>query len=633
MDRYSSRVPKILLQSPAVDFIDNRLQKYHPAFVNPQSQYSPVANSYVSVDTLTTMQGHYSSTASVGCPGGPFVPRPTTADDVNSMDFWDDIFNDAMSQFENEFPRGITTSATSTPKDKGTNKQKNVQDYGIRKKTSWDEVYAQLDASQNQYVSEEGLKNFPRKVYRAFGRHSHAIKQAVNLVPDELAKPVTEAVKIVLEAFEIASEAREEVIQGFSDLHQPLSRIETLTAIFMLDENIRKASINLIVAVFNAIELAIGFFTKRTVIRGMAAIIQNKQYASELRNSLSNIQSCSKTLMEEADLSNMYGSKQAMENIYQLSTDVLNLIKPLLDDYSAKKADYIERMALALYKENQQLRSRAPSPGPNSGYPISKDTLLRCLGIPDLADTDMLHITERKWQLKTTERSRAEQIVNNHKFKGWIASQTSASLLVHGNFEMRNQNVSALSLLCCTLIEAFRTQARFISLVFFCGSHHDDDDPFASCTAMIKSLVAQLLSQHEFNLRDLPYQQNRIQEGNFQELCCLFVYLVRQLPRSATLFCLIDGIVYYEREEFLDGMHLAFNYFSQMIADPGIEATFKLLATSPTRTTDLRQYFPDDWILSMSSLQTSNLGPSEMRVWRKLGDMEGEYSREDERLP
>ncbi|KAF3768064.1 hypothetical protein M406DRAFT_224869, partial [Cryphonectria parasitica EP155] len=92
---------------------------------------------------------------------------------------------------------------------------------------------------------------------------------------------------------------------------------------------------------------------------------------------------------------------------------------------------------------------------------------------------------------------------------------------------------------------------------FFCGLHVDAiTDRYTGGFAMIRSFICQLLCQFDFGekLSASVVTRELVQHGDINELCRLFEWLVHLLPSYVVLVCLIDGILYYERPEFLGSM-------------------------------------------------------------------------------
>lgn len=263
------------------------------------------------------------------------------------------------------------------------------------------------------------------------------------------------------------------------------------------------------------------------------------------------------------------------------------------------------------------------SPAPVAQY-ISPQQILDWINIPDLASQDLEYLAARERTLVSEDgRARAEQLIRTRQMREWMSAPASSQLLVHGNYD-RRAYISGLSLFCASLAGSLAEKApRFFRILFFCGLHVDPPviNGHSGGHAMIASLICQLLCQYDFSgqLQQYEISQDRIRQGDVESLCALFERLVRHLPGDVVLFCLIDGIMYYEREEFRDDMERVLRTILQVSADHTTSATFKVLITSPTKTTEVREPFPEDLILSMDAMPQAGAAASGRRLKRELG--------------
>lgn len=207
--------------------------------------------------------------------------------------------------------------------------------------------------------------------------------------------------------------------------------------------------------------------------------------------------------------------------------------------------------------------------------------------------------------------------------------------MIHGVFR-GSRTVSPLSLLTATLTETVRPDhIHFVSLVFFGGRHTDrDEDVFSGGKALIQSLISQLLQQQpHMSISPSPWELNmeRVRQGDLQQLCQLLSLLIHRLPGEVTLLCLIDGMVYYERDDFIDETQYVLQELTRLVGDPTIQANVKLLVTSPWRTEMARQLFLEDHeILHMEGMTLMELTPSASRViHRHISHTESDQSSRD----
>lgn len=253
-------------------------------------------------------------------------------------------------------------------------------------------------------------------------------------------------------------------------------------------------------------------------------------------------------------------------------------------------------------------------------YPTwTAQTLVQLLSVTNISDSDLQEVKELGSTISQRDKRKADQVLQMNIFTHWMRSLKPAKLLIHGVFR-GSRTVSPLSLLTATLIETVRTdQINFVSLVFFGGSHPDrDEDAFSGGKALIQSLISQLLQQQphmSISPSPLELKLDRVRQGDLQQLCQLLNLLVHSLPGEVTLMCLIDGMVYYERDEFIDETHYVLTELTRLVGDPTIQANVKLLITSPWRTEMTRQFFLEDHeILHMEGMTSMELTPSASRV-------------------
>lgn len=175
----SSLPPTILSQPPEVDFIDNRLQQYHPAFAPTGVIYSPEEKQYVANLPTTAVQDDVLVDNSLRA-----SPRPAPSP-VDKMQFWALIFPLAMESFQAQYP--------AEPKGRA------VSDYSIRNATSWQQVEALLIRAREAYENTAGVGGNLKKGMRKIVDNAPKLGGAVALVPDmETTTPVVSVLKVLL---------------------------------------------------------------------------------------------------------------------------------------------------------------------------------------------------------------------------------------------------------------------------------------------------------------------------------------------------------------------------------------------------------------------------------------------------
>lgn len=242
----------------------------------------------------------------------------------------------------------------------------------------------------------------------------------------------------------------------------------------------------------------------------------------------------------------------------------------------------------------------------------------------DMDLSDLNFVYDKKNQLPTRERARAEQIVNTTYFRDWVTSPSSAKLMIYWDQCRHVANVSSLTVFCATMTKALRARSgQFLAVLWFCGRHHDRTDVQSEASlgprAMLKSLIDQLLRQHTFDLHSLSRFVNvaSLQSGNIDGLLWLLEFLRLQMPETLTLFFIIDGVVLFERPEFLDETSKILARLVRIAEDPRVKSPVKVLFASTPRT-DVITFEEESSTLSVDSIPLAELVPSEERLVREI---------------
>lgn len=633
-------IPRVNLQPPAVDFIDNHIDKYHPAFGNPPSRYDAKLNKYIIYQAIDVAQPPASAMilSELGADAPvpveyEFVPRPL-AQPTAALRFWDDLFPIAMAQFEKTHPA----------------EPEAVAKYRIRDRKAWAEVYDQLETAKSQYYQTKGFKGGFRKIYRKTGDHVQPIIGVTKALPDiDMVTPVLGVVQLLLEAAKHAAQVRQAMSGAFDDIETMFSQVELFLKIYPGDQNIKKASVTLIAVTFRAVECVIGFFVKSTFKRFMSATFNLEEYQQKITQSLEAVKTQSQALITEADNSDKYSSSKTLPTLLQESrqseqrivqtvhnerTLVLNLFQELQENLARNQVAHNSAVFnMVQYHLSRIMTPTPPSDSPpssassmpalqsTSGTLVTSGQLLGLINIPNLSAIDMQTIKERQNDLiPKKQRAKAEHILNTPQFRHWLPSAASSQLLIHGDFTPPRP-LSGTTHFCAILINYLAEHPQHISLNFFCGQHTESLEPSTGGRAMIQTFLCQLLSQYNFG-PEYPVDQNLelIRAGDIGELCRLFESLFRRVDPGMCVFCIVDGILFYERSEFMQDAGVVVSMLLRLSAERqrGDVPVSKVLIASPTSTILTRQLFAEEQILSMAAMSEHSEDPSRMRLERRL---------------
>ncbi|KAJ0104475.1 hypothetical protein J7T55_010941 [Diaporthe amygdali] len=715
----SNLIPRTERPPMSVQFIDNDLADLHAALRNPLSTFDSLSGRYVELSLsaeLARMETIMSPSTDEIIGGGSdstqiqeFVPT------VTPMAFWERIFQVSLERFNSLWP------------DEPHDRVKSGWNYSIRKSSTWEDVYAQLQKAREFYDGDtKGLWGRYAKSYtkkrRWFIDHTTPIaRQGVKFVPQiDYATPVVAAVQVLVDAFETTSRVRGTMTAGLDrdDLEKKFSGIEVFLATFPKDLAIKEASVQLIAATLKAIEDVIGFFLESNAKKAMSATLRGKDYQKKPLESIEQIRIRSEELLQAAQKSHIAETKQMLDVVLKEKLDkrecsdafLRNTLMDFLNEAQEQKrreldekereleekrklTENITHLKGSLFRLTEQverLKGTTPTPspaplftspttfsltmpvspmnlsGPNPPtsfphgsqgimYPpnvpwaasprhsddqqplpfaansqrnipirfdiVALELLLRNFELIDEVDLNAI-LEDEEQSIAFREKRKADLVVSTKQFHDWMVSNKSSELLIHGEFRRSrsaSEPVSALSVFCATLTQTFRKSGHEqIALVFFCGCHTERDDQHRGPAVMICSFIAQLAKSWPFDVTTLQnnqlnvYSQEEVErmvkDENLPKLCDLFRFLVILLPDSATLICIIDGILHYETDELEEGLLKVLGFLLNLARNGDTDATVKVLASSPTTTDLVQTRFKDDDSCFISLTEIRDLG-------------------------
>ncbi|XDG02435.1 hypothetical protein ABKA04_002050 [Annulohypoxylon sp. FPYF3050] len=533
------------------------------------------------------------------------------------MKFWDNVFPAAMRKLEQEFDE---------PKDR------HDSGYSIRGLDNWDQVYQKLEDCFKKYVDETGITKKVKKGWREFSDRIGPLQEAWKLVPDiDYLTPVRGTLEFIMDAIRRASETRRQVLHGLDNLSSRFKDIELYLALFPMDGNVLATGTALVLSAFVAVEKLIGFYLKprggdyeKDVIGSLDDITrksealcseaekadmqqstnnwkQAKQRHEELINLQATVINSQRELLQKQDL-HADNLTKAYQVIQAIPNEVYNLIREYEKNREQKWQDVISRQVSEMNDTVQ--RALTPQPIPSNRCHITLDDIWEIFRPFYFEDLDIQRVLHRQEEIPARERAMTESLVTNPQFRQWMVSPMSKELIIQGNL-LSDRHISSQSMFCSTLLQALRGNSRFISLFYLCGLHSDYGDPHSGPRGMMMSFIAQLVLQWDFNTTGIHQAieflwDEYCEEPDINDLCILASWLVVQLPADITVFCIMDGVNAYEKEGYLPDLVCGLSCILDWTIDPRVNATVKVLVTSPCRSLEVQQGFHDDAILVMA---------------------------------
>ena len=219
----------------------------------------------------------------------------------------------------------------------------------------------------------------------------------------------------------------------------------------------------------------------------------------------------------------------------------------------------------------------------------------------DMPISDTTACVNGYYTMDQAAKGRASWVVQSEMVRQWLGSAWSGCLLVQGNSDGSSAK-SPLSLLCAKAIGIFSARQSVFVLRYFCGLHTRISKPRDNATGMMNNLLGQLILQSEKSGVDLhfadfgPEDLRGAREDHLPSLLTMFRKCILRIPYANTIYCIIDGISFYEtsqrRESTLDVLHNLRRTITK-----ANDVNFKLLITAPGRSQSIHRLFGHDEIL------------------------------------
>jgi hypothetical protein len=223
--------------------------------------------------------------------------------------------------------------------------------------------------------------------------------------------------------------------------------------------------------------------------------------------------------------------------------------------------------------------------------------LIELLQAQDVHRIDVEAVKDSSDALSTAHRSLVSQLLGNEKFNRWARAVGSRRLLIEDDEWADPEAGSPLSWFSSILVKTVLSRVDFIPVVFFCGQHTESDDIYTGVQPLMRSLLTQLAEQkiHKFGATlDHPMPGFHEQGLTLPDLLRIFHLIARQLPPSAVLVCILDGVNHYENARHEGDLLYVLEFLTGLTEDSSIPPAVKVLATSATKTVCVHKLFQNE---------------------------------------
>lgn len=231
--------------------------------------------------------------------------------------------------------------------------------------------------------------------------------------------------------------------------------------------------------------------------------------------------------------------------------------------------------------------------------------MLDILAAPfEVATRDLDIVVQEGLHFGPAQQGQTQWLLKKDRFRQWLSANCSDLLLVHGNLTDTSNSgvrISSLSVVSATIATAIAQQANgdAIALYYFCGLRMSSNDDLGGPQGLLRCFTSRLLvglkAKYDIaaslNLLDGSYLE-ALQRRDIGCLCTVFRSILVQVPSYATVYCILDGIAWYEKAEMLQDLFSVLQSLYGMVEGASQGSLLKVLLTSPFRSRRIASDMP-----------------------------------------
>ena len=210
--------------------------------------------------------------------------------------------------------------------------------------------------------------------------------------------------------------------------------------------------------------------------------------------------------------------------------------------------------------------------------------------------------------LNTAQAQRAAWLMQNSMFQQCFSTNESNMLIVDG-MELSTDTfaTSPMTFLVALLTQSLESLPDAVPITFFCRFRAKPGDELEGAQGMMRSLVSQLLLQNwdfDCGFIDEDFLEH-IYNYEISRLCGLFRNLLTSAPDITTVFCIIDGISWFENASRRDDICMVMKNLVDLVDElrqesyVGTSVNLKILVTSPIASRSASEWCNSDFHLVM----------------------------------
>ncbi|EQB45086.1 hypothetical protein CGLO_16092 [Colletotrichum gloeosporioides Cg-14] len=413
-----------------------------------------------------------------------------------------------------------------------------------------------LEAKQRAKIKLRERNPCTRRLHdalAAFKRQSKNVELFLSVLPSgsEYGSLICGALSVVFSAIDKHEILKENVCQAVEEIQEAMGNQEYVAQIYREDPEIHRRMANVCASIFKILGYILRFVGQTKLKKLTQAIMRPATHGDELSGLLSQLRMMNKYLVDRAE--------KLLHRALRNSQEASSKTAALQLEHNLRVSDVLGQVHNAIATFQNDLKAWAVN---GQGKPYIQqipanfdiDKLLEDMNYQgSLVDDDCSNIT-CGYHLSRREEEVIQQLTIDIRVEAFVKVKRSAALLILGGNNCRDLPLSAISYFNANIFGSLSSLARqersICVLAYFCGQHKDDGEPFSSPMDLITTLILQLLSQTGNNIDPETLLQFRIMDTLYEQklasVCKLLAKLLDALSKDTLVFCLIDGVSFFE---------------------------------------------------------------------------------------
>ncbi|PGH23027.1 hypothetical protein AJ80_02942 [Polytolypa hystricis UAMH7299] len=496
------------------------------------------------------------------------------------------------------------------------------------KNCSWNDVFHQMDDANVQYAKKaEGFKGFAVKFWRSMGKRADDAAPWLEFIPSEVGGGI---LKSGLALAKKSYDKKEKIFSAMEDIPFVIMRAQVMRRRFPRHEDLKTACSKGYETILEATADLISYLLPEKEVKKVLFFFNRRASTGKIDGTLAkvkaeaeNLRRFTEDIWEEMLVlmnDNVAHIKKRGDEMYTMADEHLELGKKTnagvtelkasfkeladasvgmlasaADRAAADKMNIMNYIMPFLEERLRQMEERIlqggqyPSREPKSQALITPEILIEFLEVsPQQPFDDLNFVLRQSRGFSAISMGQANSLLRTEEFGQWSQPQRPSLLLVNGMIELDGPNkISSISFLAASLVTSLaKLQPEAEVIYFFCGLHTPKNDQLRGPNGVLRSLVWQMLLALErrkslslefINTRSL---RDALEQSNLEALCYTFQELLFQLQLGTPVYCIVDGIDWYEGSQASKDLEYLIRELGNLAESDQLPAVFKVLMTS-----------------------------------------------------